>query len=162
MFFSAVSVLVVVQPSSEFPEGLMNYTVYIVLKHRLFGRHRQQMGGTTMWSRSCVNGVLTLDANDSECLILTQNGFQTQGHEHSNEACGSIKSRKYIDKLSNYQDFKKESCTLGSGKEFNERGSYMQKWALKMALHGSSLSSRQVTGISTDCPQYTPINCING
>jgi hypothetical protein len=66
-----------------------------------------QMGGTKMWSRSCINGMLILEANDSECLILTQNVFQTQGHEHSNEACGSIKSRKYTDQLSNYKGFKK-------------------------------------------------------
>jgi len=58
---------------------------------------------------------------------MTQNGFQTQGHEHSNEACCSIKSRKYTDQLSKYQGFKKKPCTLSSGKEFNERGSYMQK-----------------------------------
>jgi hypothetical protein len=71
--------------------------------------------------------VLILDVNDSECLILTQNVFQTQGHEHSNEAFGSIKSRNYTDQLSNYKGFKKEACTLSSGKEFNEGGSYMQK-----------------------------------
>ena len=136
--------------------------IYIVLKHRLFGRHRQQMGGTTIWSRSRVNGVLILDANDPECLILTHNGFQTQDHEHSNEACGSIKSRKYTDQLSNYQDFMKEPCTLSSGTEFNERGSYMQNWPLKVALHGSSISSRQVTGISADYSQYSPKNFITG
>jgi len=31
MLLSAVSVLVVAQPSSEFPEGLMNYPVYIYI-----------------------------------------------------------------------------------------------------------------------------------
>jgi hypothetical protein len=31
MFLSAVSVLVVAQPNSEFPEGLMNYPVYMCL-----------------------------------------------------------------------------------------------------------------------------------
>jgi hypothetical protein len=71
--------------------------------------------------------VSILDANDSVCLILTQNGFQTQGHEHSNEACGSIKSCKYTNQLSKYKGFKKEPCTLSSGKEFNEGGSYVQK-----------------------------------
>jgi hypothetical protein len=36
-------------------------------------------------------------------MQMTQNGFQTQGHEHNNEASGSIKSGKYIDQLSNYK-----------------------------------------------------------
>jgi hypothetical protein len=30
MLLSAVSVLVVAQPSSEVPEGLMNYTAYVI------------------------------------------------------------------------------------------------------------------------------------
>ena len=83
------------------------------------------MGGTL--SRSCINGVLILDANDSVCFTLTQNGFQTQGHGHSNEVFGSIKSRKHTDQLSNYKVFKKEPCILSAGKEFNEGSSYMQE-----------------------------------
>jgi len=38
----------------------------------------------------------------------------------------------------------------------------MQTRALKMALRGSSISSCQVTGISADYSQYSPINFITG
>jgi len=70
MLLSAVSVLVVAQPSSEFPEGLLNYPVYkhstisfiyISIVHECFNSSRSLKGGgrweSTFWGNANVTGV---------------------------------------------------------------------------------------------------------
>jgi len=68
MLLSAVSTLVVAQPSSEFPEGLMNYSVQSTKLSELSTRTVCLVAVYTLWNVLC--NTLQFNLSDHISLIL--------------------------------------------------------------------------------------------
>jgi hypothetical protein len=72
MLLSAVSVLVVAQPISEFPEGLMNYSVYRKITNKN-GVEKKDLDTLGEWS---VENGMTINPGKSEAINFTRARFK--------------------------------------------------------------------------------------
>jgi len=68
MLLSAVSVLVVAQPISEFPEGLMNYSVYRKITNKN-GVEKKDLDTLGEWA---VENGMTINPGKSEAINFTR------------------------------------------------------------------------------------------